>query len=207
MSMLEAKKNYIISEAVNQFSSHPIKDVTIKDIASAAGVGEATVYRYFGTKGDLILACAEKLEKLVSEIFIEKTETHPAYKALERFYNAYLTIFTDKIYLYRFLNEFDAFVINEGVSGLGSYEDAIDTYKQAFIAAYERGISDGSVRKVEDIELFYYSTTHAVLSLCKKLSAEAPVIRQDKMIEKHKEISTLINVILGALNGQSRGAV
>lgn len=201
MSMLDVKKNYIITEAADQFSKRPIKDVTIKDIAVAAGVGEATVYRYFGTKGDLIVACVEKLEKEVSGIFIDKKTPFSPLSAIERFYNAYLVIFNEKPQLYRFLNEFDAYVINEGIGGLDSYADAIDAYKDLFIQAYELGVAEGTINKVSNIDLFYYSTTHAIIALCKKLSYEKPVIRQDLKAEEEKEneISTLIGIILDTL--------
>ncbi len=194
MTMFEAKKNFIVAEAARQFSTKPIKDVTVRDIALAAGVGEATVYRYFGTKADLIVACAEKLEQEVFDVFIDKTPPDEAFKAIQRFYNAYLVIFTERTYLYRFLNEFDAYVINEGVGGLDNYANAIDGYKSAFIGAYNKGLEDGSVREIDNIELFYYSTTHALLSLCKKLASETPVIRQDVFAEKQKEIQTVIGV-------------
>lgn len=199
MSMLDAKKSFIVSEAARQFSTKPVKDVTVKDIAAAAGVGEATVYRYFGTKGELIVACAEMLEREVYDVFIDKVAPTPAIKAIERFYGAYLVIFTERTYLYRFLSDFDAYAINEGVDKLDSYADAIDGYKCAFLEAYERGLSDGSVREQENIELFYYSTTHALISLCKKLASDMPVIRQDLFTEKQNEISTLISIIIGAL--------
>ena len=69
---------------------------------------------------------------------------------------------------------------------------------------YDRllGQSDKSVRPVENIELFYYATTHAVLLLCKKLASKESVLRQDKRTDKAAEIRTLIRLILAQLKGE-----
>ena len=50
MSLKEAKFNFVVEVATNLFMQKSINDVTIKDIAEKAGVGEATIYRYFSKK-------------------------------------------------------------------------------------------------------------------------------------------------------------
>ena len=46
------------------------------------------------------------------------------------------------------------------------------------------------------MDLFYYSTTHAMLSLCKKLAAEGRIVRQDDLTDKRQEVRTIIEIIL-----------
>ena len=72
----------------------------------------------------------------------------------------------------------------------------MDIFKAQFEEAYRAGVEDGSVKKVWDLDLFYYSTTHAMLSLCKKLASEAYIVRQDDLTDKRQEIRTVIDVIL-----------
>jgi len=48
--------------------------------------------------------------------------------------------------------------------------------------------------------MFYYSTTHALLELCKKLSIKGAVLSQDNVIEKRAQIQCLVDIILSALN-------
>ena len=65
-----------------------------------------------------------------------------------------------------------------------------------FLSAYAEGLKDGSVRKIEDPETFYYGTGHAMLELCKKLSIGEKIVRQDETTDAVAEISGLKDVIL-----------
>ena len=47
MSVLDAKRNYVVETATRLFLSRPLSQVTVRDVAQEAGVGEATVSRYF----------------------------------------------------------------------------------------------------------------------------------------------------------------
>ena len=66
--------------------------------------------------------------------------------------------------------------------------------------AYQEGLKDGSIKAQNNIEMFYYSTTHALLELCKKLSIKKAVLSQDNLVEKRTQIQCLVDIILSALN-------
>ena len=199
MSVKNAKRNYIIDIAIKTFIEKSISGVTIKDIAGASGFGEATIYRYFGGRSGLIIACAMKLQGEVCKLFTDSRGLSNGYYKLEQFYGAYLKVFLEHPELYRFLSEFDAYCISENIENLEEYADNMDVFKEAFIDAYREGMKDGSVRKIEDIEMFYYSTAHAMLALCKRLAAEKSVLIQDRIINKSQEIKMLVEVILTSL--------
>jgi AcrR family transcriptional regulator len=202
MSDKNGKRNRIADGAIELFLEKSVPSVTIRDVAERAGVGEATVYRYFSGRTGLIVACALKLQKDVEKRFVDTKDRGTGYRRLERFYSAYLSTFEERPELYRFLSEFDAYCISERVEILDEYADNLDRFREAFSAAYRDGIADKSVRPVENIELFYYATTHAVLLLCKKLASKESVLRQDKRTDKAAEIRTLIHLILAQLNGE-----
>jgi len=198
MTIKDAKRNFVIDEAVKLFLEKSVSSVTIKDIAKASGLGEATIYRYFSGRDELVVACALKLQSEVEKRFFDLSETSSGYSRIEKFYNAYGETFRDEPQLYRFLSEFDAYCISEGIDCLEEYADNIDRFKEAYLLAYTEGTLEGSVRPVGDVELFYYSTTHALLSLCKKLAVEG-MIRQDRTTDKAKEIVVLTSLILSSL--------
>ena len=198
MSLKDAKVNFLVDMATDLFMSRSIQEVTIRDIAISAQVGEATIYRYFGKKQELVVQSAMKLQSIVSSGYFKLDDKLNGYQKLEAFYLSYLNIFDQHRNFYKFLSEFDAYMSTENKDVLNPYEEAVDQYKSAFMKAYEQGLKDGSVKKQENIDLFYFSTTHAVLELCKKLALKA-VLNQDLAIEKLGEVRCLIDIVLNAL--------
>ena len=198
MSLKDAKVNFLVDIATDLFMCRSIQEVTIRDIAISAQVGEATIYRYFGKKQELVVQSAMKLQSIVSSGYFKLDDKLNGYQKLEAFYLSYLGIFDQHRNFYKFLSEFDAYMSTENKDVLNPYEDAIDQYKSAFMKAYQQGLKDGSIKEQENIDLFYFSTTHAVLELCKKLALKA-VLNQDLAIEKLGEVRCLINIVLNTL--------
>lgn len=203
MSVMDAKRNYVIETATNLVLSRPLSRVTVRDVAQEAGVGEATVYRYFSTKTSLIVACALKLQGEVSQYFLRESKPVDGYTKLVKFYASYVDLFAFRPELYRFLYEFDAYCVEQRVKGLDEYSDNLDVFRDAYLAAYREGVEDGSVRKIPNPELFYYASTHAVLSLAKKLAVEGGIVRQDQLTDQIGEIRMLNETFLYSLKANN----
>lgn len=199
MGMKDFKIDFILQTATSLFMTSGIADVTINDIADAAEIGEATVYRYFGTKTNIVVASALKLGKETYEAFFDLAKGKTGYDKLEIFYNSYLNVFKKSPSHFYFIKEFDAYMCAHSEISLDEYEKSLDLFKNDFMNAYKLGLSDGSIKEVKQIEVLYYSTTHALLELCKKLSMKKGVLEQDKSLKKNLEIKCLINIILSSL--------
>ena len=200
MGIRDVKLEFILNTATELFMPRSIGDVTIKDIADAAGVGEATVYRYFKTKNNIVLDCALSLGKNVYKEYFDLSKGKTGYAKLEIFYNSYLNIYKKSPSYYYFIKEFDAYMCTRGEVSLLEYEKGlIDQFKVDYLQAYKLGLSDGSIKEIKNIEVFYFSTTHALLELCKKLSMKKGVLEQDKTLKKISEIKCLIKIILSSL--------
>ena len=200
MGLKEAKINFLVDIATDLFMCRSISEVTIKDIAISAQVGEATIYRTFGTKQNIVVQAAMKLQNIVGQEFFKLDEGKNGFEKIAIFYQSYHDIFVKHREFYKFLEEFDAFVSIENNDNVNPYENAISSYNGYYMKAYELGVKDGSIKKQKNIKAFYYSTTHALLELCKKLAFKRAVLNQDTHIEKENEIQCLIDIILGSLN-------
>ena len=200
MGLKEAKVNFIIDVATDLFFKHSISLVTIKDIANEAGVGEMTIYRYFGKKQNIVLAVTMKLQDEIATNYFDLSKGNTGFDKLNIFYHSYLDVFINSPRHYQFIKEFDAYMFeNSEPNQLEGYEDALGRFKDYYIEAYELGLKDKSVKEVENIEMFYYASTHSLLELCKKLSFGEGLLSQDIKIEKRLEIQTLIDIFINSL--------
>lgn len=200
MSLKDAKKNFLVDIATDLFMCRSIQDVTIKDIAVSAQVGEATIYRYFGKKQTLVVQAAMKLQQAVNAESFKLNEGKNGFEKIKIFYFSYLQIFDSHPDFFKFINDFDAYMAGEQGDEMDSYESVVGQYKTAYMKAYQEGLNDGSIKAQNNIEMFYYSTTHALLELCKKLSIKKAVLSQDNLVEKRTQIQCLVDIILSALN-------
>ena len=198
MGIKDIRRNHILDRAIKLFCTHSIAEVKIRDVAEECNIGEATFYRYFSKRSSLVVACALKLSERICELF-EDDLGGSGFDRLSRFYYRFYEIFGDHAEYYRFLSQFDAYCISEEIKDLDQYSDNLDVFKARYTAAYKDGLADGSVKEVWDMDLFYYSTTHAMLSLCKKLAAEGRIVRQDDLTDKRQEVRTAIEIILNSL--------
>ncbi|EAH4305977.1 TetR/AcrR family transcriptional regulator [Listeria monocytogenes] len=82
------KKTAIIQAALSSFGKQGFSDVSIKDIASLAGVSQVSIYNYFGNKEALVAECAKIIMQdtitLAEEILVsEGTFTDKLARAIQ----------------------------------------------------------------------------------------------------------------------------
>ena len=53
---MEEKRQRILNAGFELFSTHPIESVTMPEVAEKSGVGRATLYRYYSSKTELVIA-------------------------------------------------------------------------------------------------------------------------------------------------------
>ena len=194
--MKDAQKDFIVEEALKLFLAKSIDEVTMSEIAKEVEIGDATLYRYFAKKKNIIVLSAIKLSSRVFENFFTFDGLEDI-EILRKFYSNFLNIYIEHRNFYRFLNEFDAYIINEEYDST-LYEKGIDMYKKIYIDAYESAVKNGKIKEVSDIDTFYYSTTHVLLDLGKRLARTNAIVKSDEQ-SNYKELEVIIDIILNSL--------
>ena len=194
--MKDAQKDFIVEEALKLFLAKSIDEVTMSEIAKEVEIGDATLYRYFAKKQNIIVLSAIKLSSRVFENFFTFDGLEDI-EILRKFYSNFLNIYIEHRNFYRFLNEFDAYIINEEYDST-LYEKGIDMYKKIYIDAYESAVKNGKIKEVSDIDTFYYSTTHVLLDLGKRLARTNGIVKSDEQ-SNYKELEVIIDIILNSL--------
>lgn len=194
--MKDAQKDFIIEEALKLFLAKSIDEVTMSDIAKSVEIGDATLYRYFAKKQNIIVLAAIKLSNRVFENYFKFDGLEPV-EVIRKFYTNFLNIYITHKDFYNFINEFDAFIINENYDST-SYEEGIDLYKKIYFDSYEAAVKEDKLKEVTDIETFYYATTHTLLDLGKRLARKKFILKSDENRDAH-ELKVMVDIILNSL--------
>jgi AcrR family transcriptional regulator len=98
------KEEAILEAAARVFSGKPFHEVLIDDVATAAGVGKGTIYRYFPTKDDLFFAAIlhsfDRLSDALAESLAQETSPR---RRLERIAREVLSFSWDRRELFTLL--------------------------------------------------------------------------------------------------------
>ncbi len=71
------RRDELISAALELFGNRPPEDISIDDVADAAGASRALVYHYFGGKQELYLAALHSAAKQLTELLEPPSSGHP----------------------------------------------------------------------------------------------------------------------------------
>ena len=105
-----AARSQILSAAIDLFSRRGLEAVTIDEIAAAADVGKGTIYNYFATKEDMVVAFMADLEaRLAPRIARFRPGERPVDRALADYillhfrlkepYHAFVRVFLAQMFL------------------------------------------------------------------------------------------------------------
>jgi AcrR family transcriptional regulator len=105
-----AVRSQILSTAIELFSRRGLGAVTIDDIATAADVGKGTIYNYFATKEDIVVAFMADLEaRIAPKIARFRPGERPVHRTLADYillhfrlkepYHAFVRVFLAQMFM------------------------------------------------------------------------------------------------------------
>ncbi len=191
--LIDVKKEYIINESKNLFLTKGIEAVLIKDIAFKTNVGEATIYRYFKKKDNLVIQAAISIQNEILPKYFAFDNKKTGIELIKDYYEVFLKIFNEHQNYYTFLKELDVYILRNDIKELEEYESRIKDFGIIYHDMIIKGLNDNTLKKDLDYETFFYSSTHALLGICEKLALQKAIIKQDEKQKKNEEIELLIN--------------
>ena len=208
-SLRGLREDGIVYVAAELFLQNGIESVKMTDVAEKAEVGVASLYRYFGTKDTLVIRAGallwRDLRTLVSDVY-EAADylSCTGIERVSRLFGVYLRLFREQPAFIRFVGEFDTFVRNSraGREAMAEYEASVLNFYPVFLAAYEAGVRDGTIRPIEAPRLFYESVCHAVMALAQKL-LQGEILEADGFGDE-RELRLLLDMAERYLRAQSK---
>lgn len=203
------RKEQIVRAAMDCFREGGIEASTISMIAARAGVGDATVYRYFDKKENLAVECGVFVWKKITAYFEELCD-RDEYRCLsgigqvEALMTRSLDIFAEKQADFRFLYEFDRYLLSHHIAWerLGDYETAVNGSRRLLCGAIEKGREDDSITAQADTLELYDTLTQAIFGFMQKLAGAGDLLEGDTRVKAARKARLLTELLLTGLGGK-----
>jgi AcrR family transcriptional regulator len=196
----QTRKALVAQAAFDVFCRSGIEGTTMVMVAEAAGVGVASVYRYYETKFDLALATALWVwESRIHPLLPQTVTEYPTgFERIQALLSVILTLMEGDADVLRFLEYFDNFVVSQHIPAdkLSDYNRSLEKAKPLVIEAFTKGQLDGSIRPDRDGVEFYYVTARTLMSLAQKLILRGHVVESDDMIGVQNQVQFVIDMAM-----------
>ncbi len=199
--MKQEREEHILQCALSTFMLKGLEQTTMKDVSIASEVGVATVFRYFPNKKKLVIEAAAVLWKRefvqLPAYLPSNYETLKGSDQFKSLLEVYLFHYQKTPELFRFLEQFDNFIANSSVEydQLFEVESSILSLKDPIFKAIEKGIQDQSIKSDFDINLFYFTSMHTLMSIIQKFVIRGSIFRSDMEITGEAQIKLAIEMI------------
>lgn len=194
----QQRRQNIIQIAKELFLEHGVKTIQMQDVATAADIGIATLFRYFPKKEYLIIAATNAItDEMATDIgkIIEQTVT--AYEKIDQILDYYMEMTNDpQLRLAKFFESFDLYekIAEESPEQYAEYLSARGRLAGILFTLGEQGQRDGSLRSDVDLDVFIltmvqnYSLFSFKSSLTRHDTNLSSLLSSDKQLAMMKDV-------------------
>jgi len=172
-SLKETRRRLIIDAAFRIFVEQKIEPVSMGEIASAAGIGRATLFRYYANKLELVVAvCAAKWKEYLDELDAKRPLSSIGdIPAIDRFtftLDSYIDMYRYHKDLLQYNDNFNHYVTHEGVreEQLEEFHASLYSVDTRLEWMYEKAKEDHTFRTDIPREEFFRVTVHTMMTAC-----------------------------------------
>ncbi len=161
-------KRRILEGGFRLFAAYGIENITMPQIAEAGGVDRSSVYRYYPTKLDLVVAISANVWDIFTQQSYAQMENKPN-TAAQRYafmLESFLELYRNHRDILRFNQFFNVYIANERASSeqIAPFSRVIDGVESRFHDTYLQAKTDGTLRTdVPENEMFS-TTLHLMLA-------------------------------------------
>lgn len=174
------RNNQIVDAAEVVIFSKGIHKATMEDIAKQAELGKGTLYGYYKSKADILLAINERALRKLGEMFAEASgESDTGAQKVKAIGKAYIRFAYEYPEYYSFISFFEA-----GNMEVDAEESAKNAYRAncELVDAIKCGVQDGSIRS----DLNPEAVSKCLWAMCTGIVQLVHV--KGEMIEKRQNI-------------------
>lgn len=169
---MAAKNQRILENGLKIFAERTIEKVKMSEVADAAGIGVASLYRYYSTKPALVLGISTWMWEEYTKNHIgekqsgEKFQNMTGSEAFEDYLDSYIDLYKNHSDMLRFNQFLNVYLKSEDISEdeKNPYLDAIGEIEKRFEIIYKKGKKDGTLRGDLSAKEMFSATLHLMMA-------------------------------------------
>lgn len=170
-AQMAIKRRNFLEKAYELFTKKNIESVTMIEVARECGYGTMTLYRYFSTKPQLVVAVGAWIwEQAIRENWEYRPdrdfEGMTGAEIFEYYLESFIGLYRNHRDLLRFNQFFNIYIQSERIDPevMKPYRDIIEGLKSEFHVIYERAKQDHTIRTDEPEAETFTTTLHLMLA-------------------------------------------
>ncbi len=209
MSLEELRERNIqlvTEKALDCFVEHGIEHTRVSDIAKAAGLTERSVFRYFPTKNDIVIAAAlcywaRAKDYIASQMVEHSGDAMTGIEQIELILQSYANILFIDPKGIRFSLDAELVLNNVGKNHkvVNRPPECYEAHVGPLSNAIERGLADGTVNPDADVRQLYYNAYDAILGIMQRLTLDVPSARE---IDSHERLMQMCHMFTQAFTAR-----
>ena len=212
MRRTQYRAQKILEAAMELFCERGLDETPWAEVAERAGVGSATIYRYYETKARLAIQSGAGYWQKIAGQYLDVTEIKgysemTGREQLECIMDALVVIFERERGFLKYLQEFEVFVRRYEIDmeRLAEYEESIMSLKPRVTDALEKGLKDGTLSFEWSPNEVCYSLAHTAFGVMKRFAWNGGMLELDSQVELVLQVKIAIKLLVRGLTGEAPG--
>lgn len=196
----QKRRQNIIHIAKDLFLVQGVKNIQMQDVADAAGVGIATLFRYFPKKEYLVIAATSAItDEMATYIGQIVEQRMPAYEKIEQILDYYIGVTKDRqLRLAKFYESFSLYekIAEESPEQYAEYLFSRSKLASILLRLAQQGKQDGSLRPDVDLDVFIMTMVQNFSLFAFKSSLTTHDSNLASMLSADKQLAMMKDVFL-----------
>lgn len=196
----QQRRQNIIEIAKDLFLEKGVQNIQMQDVATAADIGIATLFRYFPKKEYLIIAATNAItDEMATDVGKIVEQTMTAYEKTEQILDYYMGMTKDpQLRLAKYFESFDLYekIAEESPEQYAEYLSARSKLARILLTLGEQGKQDGSLRSDVNLDVFIITMVQNFSLFTYKSSLTKHDTNLSSLLSVDKQLAMMKDVFL-----------
>ncbi len=212
LANIAEKKQRIMETGFRLFSEKGIESVSMPEIAATCGIPRASLYRYYATKTDLVIAIGtmqwtKYINARNASLSQEQADRMTAAEYFRWYMDSFLNLYRNHSDILRFNYFFNSYVrcAKATEEQMLPYMNVVEDLRKAFHGIYEKGMRDGTLKSDISEESMLTMSFHIMLSAVTRYTIGLVYNQPERGLDAKEELVRLKELMIREVTTDKTG--